>query len=330
MTSCTHLTLLSIAKLYIFVNRISAIASRLSFCYSILITKVYPNAYLHNIFTVNKEQSMTQGVSIATKKDGTVYYRAGLYYKNKHISLGSYADETTAGNAYLEALAILGSLDQLPEDYIEQPTTLSFEKIIVLLNFRNNGIYFKNPIYLRNGYFSYYLSRIEELKFDVDDLFYYSSRKIQKRQGHLFVSDYGMQYSILSRYGIRPYAVAGRDYQFVNGDKSDFRYSNIVIVNRYHGVLQFLKNGLPRYRAVIHINGNYQIGSYSSEEKAAIAYNKAVDLARAAGIQKNFPENYVDTLSPKEYADIYTGLKISRRYLNYLEQIAQKVNSISD
>ena len=73
---------------------------------------------------------MTQGVSIATKKDGTVYYRAGLYYKNKHISLGSYADETTAGNAYLEALAILGSLDQLPEDYIEQPTTLSFEKII--------------------------------------------------------------------------------------------------------------------------------------------------------------------------------------------------------
>ena len=77
------------------------------------------------------------------------------------------------GNAYLEALAILGSLDQLPEDYIEQPTTLSFEKIIVLLNFRNNGIYFKNPIYLRNGYFSYYLSRIEELKFDVDDLFYY-------------------------------------------------------------------------------------------------------------------------------------------------------------
>jgi len=103
-----------------------------------------------------------------------------------------------------------------------------------------------------------------------------------------------------------------------------------VIVNRYHGVLQFLKNGLPRYRAVIHINGNYQIGSYSSEEKAAIAYNKAVDLARAAGIQKNFPENYVDTLSPKEYADIYTGLKISGRYLNYLEQIAQKVNSISD
>lgn len=54
MTSCTYRTLLSIAKLYIFVNRVSAIASRLSFCYSILITKMYPNTYLHNIFMVNK------------------------------------------------------------------------------------------------------------------------------------------------------------------------------------------------------------------------------------------------------------------------------------
>ena len=262
---------------------------------------------------------MTQGVSIATKKDGTVYYRAGLYYKNKHISLGSYADETTAGNAYLEALAILGSLDQLPEDYIEQPTTLSFEKIIVLLNFRNNGIYFKNPIYLRNGYFSYYLSRIEELKFDVDDLFYYSSRKIQKRQGHLFVSDYGMQYSILSRYGIRPYAVAGRDYQFVNGDPSDYRYANILVINRFHGVARYMVKGITKYRATIHINGNYIVGTYSSEEKAAIAYNKAADLAKAAGIQKDFPENYIDTLSPKEYAEIYTKIKLSERYLSYLK-----------
>lgn len=158
----------------------------------------------------------------------------------------------------------------------------------MLLNFRNNGIYFKNPIYLRNGYFSYYLSRIEELKFDVDDLFYYSSRKIQKRQGHLFVSDYGMQYSILSRYGIRPYAVAGRDYQFVNGDNSDFRYSNIVIVNRYHGVLRFLKNRLPRYRAVIHINGNYQIGSYSSEEKPPLPTTRPL-ISPARRHSKKFP-----------------------------------------
>ena len=273
---------------------------------------------------------MQKGVYLAKKKDGTIYYRSSITFREKHISLGSYATEEEASAAYLDAQSLLDDTSCTIHDLPGQNRPISFEKAITLVNFRDNGIYIKNPIYLARGYFSYYLSPALALKFDIDDLFYYSSRKIQKRQGHLFVSDYGMQYSILSRYGIRPYAVAGRDYQFVNGDKSDFRYSNIVIVNRYHGVLQFLKNGLPRYRAVIHINGNYQIGSYSSEEKAAIAYNKAVDLARAAGIQKNFPENYVDTLSPKEYADIYTGLKISRRYLNYLEQIAQKINSISD
>ena len=125
---------------------------------------------------------MLKGVFPATKKDGTIYYRTSINYSGKHISLGSFASE----------------------------------EIIILLNFRDNGLYFKNPIYLRKGYFSYFLSEHEELKFDIDDLFYYSSHKIQKRQGHLFVSDYGMQYSILSRYGIRPYAVAGRDYQFVN------------------------------------------------------------------------------------------------------------------
>ena len=128
-----------------------------------------------------------------------------------------------------------------------------------------------------------------------------------------------MQYSILSRYGIRPYAVANRDYQFANGDDTDFRYSNLVIINHYHGVLQYQKKGITKYRAVIHINGNFIIGTYSSEEKAAIAYNKAVDLAKNAGINRNFPENYIDTLSPKDYADIYTKIKVSKRYLEYLK-----------
>lgn len=71
---------------------------------------------------------MTQGVSIATKKTARSTTVPGLYYKNKHISLGSYADETTAGNAYLEALAILGSLDQLPEDYMSSPQPSPLKK----------------------------------------------------------------------------------------------------------------------------------------------------------------------------------------------------------
>ena len=100
------------------------------------------------------------------------------------------------------------------------------------------------------------------------------------------------------RYGIRPYAVAGRDYQFVNGDSYDYRYANILVINRFHGVLRHIVKGITKYRTMIHINGNYLVGTYSSEEKAAVAYNKAVDLAKAAGIKKDFPENYVDTLPP--------------------------------
>ena len=34
---------------------------------------------------------------------------------------------------------------------------------------------------------------------------------------------------------------------------------------------------------------------------------------------KNFPTNYIEDLSAKEYADIYVKLKISNKYLNYLK-----------
>lgn len=265
---------------------------------------------------------MLSGVYAARQKNGTVYYRSSINYRNKHISLGSFSTEEDAGTAYLDALKLLSdtSIDLINVTSLD--LTLSFEKTVILLNFRDNQLYFKTPIYLRKGYFSYFLSPTAELKFDIDDLFYYSVHKIQKRQGHLFVSDYGMQYSILARYGIKPYAVAGRDYSFSNGDPLDFRYSNIIVKNHFHGVRQLQKNGVLKYQTIIHINGNYKIGTYSTEEKAAIAYNKAADLARAAGIRKNFPENYIDTCSPKEYADIYTKLRLSRHYLNYLEALS--------
>ena len=55
------------------------------------------------------------------------------------------------------------------------------------------------------------------LKFDIDDLFYYSSHKILKRQGHLYVNDYGMQITILNRYGIKNYGV--REYWIVDPQK---------------------------------------------------------------------------------------------------------------
>lgn len=258
------------------------------------------------------------GVSQATKKNGSIYYRSGITYRGRHISLGSFSTEDTAAAAYLDASKLLADAAVTLVDFSTEHFTLSFEKIIILLNFRDNGIYFKTPIYLRKGYFSYFLTPHMELKFDIDDLFYYSGRKIQKRQGHLFVSDYGMQYSISARYGIKPYAVLGRDYEFVNGDPLDYRYSNIIIHNHYHGVTKIEKNGFCRYRAVIHINGNHAIGIYASEEEAAIAYNKAAALAKASGICKSFPENYIECLSGKEYTEIYNELKVSERYLSYL------------
>lgn len=268
-----------------------------------------------------REVPMLPGVYLAYKKNGDAYYRSNITYKNKHISLGSFSKEYDAHTAYVEAGKILTDSKLTIDTVFTYHTILKFDKVISLLNFRDNGIYFKNPIYLRNNYFVYYISKSDELKFDIDDLFYYSSHKIMRRGTHLFVNDYGMQVNILSRYGIKNYGVAGKDYFFANDDRTDFRYSNIIIINKYHGVSQYLKNEIPRYKVKIHINGNYTIGTYRNEENAAIAYNKAVDLAKSHGIDKDFPTNYIDNFSPKEYADIYSKVKISPKYLNYLASI---------
>lgn len=268
---------------------------------------------------------MKTGVYEAKRKDGTIYYRSSITYKNKHISLGSFETEDAAHQTYLEATKLIAST--LPfHDAIHSLKKLPFEKAVTLINFRDNGLYIGNPIYLRKNYFSYYLSETEELKFDIDDLFYYSSHKILRRQGHLYVNDYGMQVTLMSRYGLKNHSVCNRDYYFANGDSSDLRYSNIVLINRYYGVSQYSgKNQQLRYRVKIHINGNYTVGTYSSETKAAIAYNKAVDLAKAFGINKNFPTNYIEDLSASDYADIYVKLKISNKYLDYLKTSTQPV-----
>lgn len=261
---------------------------------------------------------MLPGVYSARKKDGTLYFRSNIHYKNKHISLGSYPTEEAAHLAYREADSLLSSCDISLETALFSHLTLSFEKIVILCNFRDNGIYIKTPIYLRQNYFSYYLDKKKELKFDIDDLFFYSQHKIIRRGGHLFVSEYGMQTSLYSRYGIRSHSVPGKDFTFANGDSTDWRYSNIIVINPYHGVTQVTENGVVRYKTRLHINGNYLIGVYSTIEKAAIAYNKAVDLAKAAGISKNYPANYIEELSGKKYAELYTQVNISKNYLSYL------------
>lgn len=266
---------------------------------------------------------MLPGVFQAKKANGTIYYRSNITYKNKHISLGSFDSEILAHKAYSDAQYLIDHPEISIDDFIHQELILSFEKGITIINYRDNNLYIANPIYLRKDYFSYFLSPHEELKFDIDDLFYYSSHKIIRRNNHLFTNDYGMQVTIQSRYGIKSYAIAGKDYVFINGDNLDYRYSNLDNINPYFGVSKTYRKNQVKYLVKIHINGNYKVGLYSTPEKAAIAYNKAVDLAKSHGVDKNYNTNYIESLSAKEYAEIYTNLKISSKYLNYLKGLAQ-------
>ena len=256
---------------------------------------------------------MLPGVYHARKKDGTVYYRSSITYKNKHISLGSFCCEKEASLAYQLAHQLLHDTSWTLEHYREQPDTLPFAKWVCLLNFRDNTMYIKTPIYLKKNFFLYYFSPDDYLTFDIDDLFYYSTHSISRRGGHLFVADYGMQVNILSRYGIRNYAVAGRDFRFINGDNKDFRYENIEIINRFYGVFRKQKGGTTFYEARIHGNGDWIIGRYQTETEAAIAYNKAVSVLITKGYRKAYPVNYIEELSASEYRQIYRHIPISRR-----------------
>lgn len=259
---------------------------------------------------------MISGVYETTKKDGTPSYRASFTYKGKHISLGSFPTKEGAHRAYLTAELLLRSPEGIRlsiNDYASAGRPLSYEKWIILINLRDNGIYFKTPIYLYRRYFVYHYNEETQLKFDVDDLFYFSNHKIMKRGGHLFVADYGMQVTLPSRYGIKNYAVEGKDYRFVNGDPTDFRYGNIELINCYFGVSREDKKGKTRYLAKIHINGDYIIGRYSTEEEAAVAYNKAADLLNQWGLKKNYARNYIDELSGKEYLALYEKVHISEK-----------------
>ncbi|MBE5959943.1 MAG: hypothetical protein E7256_00915 [Lachnospiraceae bacterium] len=265
--------------------------------------------------------STKPGVSCAKKADGTHYYRSSITFQTKHISLGSFPKEEQAHQAYQIASNILkGYMEADIDSYHAESHVLSFDKWVMLVNLKQHGIYCRNPIFLQNRYFLYYLDEQTPLKFDADDLFYYMNHKIMRRGGHLFVSDYGMQVNILSRYGIKNYAVAGRDYLFANGDPYDFRYGNILIINRYHGVHKTVQNGRDLYITKILIHGEYIVGKYETETEAAIAYNKAAHLLREKGIPKSFPENYIESIDEIAYARIYNNVRISKKIRCFVVQ----------
>lgn len=256
------------------------------------------------------------GVYTAKRKDGSTYFRASLTYRNKHISLGSHEEKEKAHEIYRTASALLKDASLKLEDY-PSGSPLAFAKWVCLLNFRDNGIYLSSPIYIRPRFFYYYFSPGDYFIFDKDDLFYYSSRKISRRGGHYFVADYGMQVNILSRYGIKNYAVEGRDYRFVNGSRNDLRYENIEIINRFHGVNAIQNKGRTLYQVKIHVKGYVNVGTYASEAEAAVAYNKAIDLLKKAGIDKAYTPNYMEGISPEVYADLYHSVQVAPNLLRY-------------
>lgn len=270
---------------------------------------------------------MPAGVYIAHKKDNTEYYRVSITYRNKHISLGSFDNETAAACAYDEANKILYQPDAYriyPDtsstSYGDANLNISFEKFVILINFRDNDIYIKTPIYMCHKYFLYFLNEETVLTFSADDLFYYSNHKIMSRGGYFFVNDYGMQTSILSRYGIRTHSVKGRDYIFRNGNEHDFRYENVYVINPYNGVQKINRKGRTAYRALIHINGNYIIGDYPSEVQAAVAYNKAIDMLTGK-TSVTYTPNYIESISNIEYASLYNMIKISKKFRDYINTL---------
>lgn len=260
----------------------------------------------------------TQGVYKTTQKDGSTYYRVSITHKGKHISLGSFKKEDEAGYAYIEAKEILSDPEITIKKIIvyEEFYYLSFEKRISLINFRDNNIYIANPIYIMNKMFYYYLSADEILKFDADELFYYSSHKIQKRGGHIFVNDFGKQLNLVNRYGIKAHAVYGRDYIFKNGDIYDFRISNIEIINSYNGVSGCIDRKRNKYKAVIHLKGNFTVGHYDTPEEAAIAYNKAVDMLSDIGFPVKYETNEIKKLNKNQITAIYNKIKVPEKIKN--------------
>lgn len=241
-----------------------------------------------------------------------ISYKVYFTHNKKKLYLGIFPTEHMANTAVLEAEKIMDSLKVYPDiEYIHSFTALNYKKIVSLCNFRDNLKFIKNPIYICESYFRYYISNDLFLIFDIKDLFFLSAYKIYKRGKYIYFQDNISQQNILSRFGIQNHSVVGKDYIFKNGNEYDFRRENLQIINSYKGVSQKIKKSSTIYVATIYTNKNIVLGHYSSEIEAAIAYNKAADLLINTGYQKNFIKNEINFLTQSEYNKIYTDIIVS-------------------
>lgn len=247
-----------------------------------------------------------------TKNDVTTY-RVYFVANSKKIYLGAYKNEVTAQRVLEEAKTIMKASFGL---HLMHDFLLDYKKQVCLSNYRDYSVYIKNPIYLHDTYFTYYLSKDTFLIFDNKDLFYFSTSHIRKRGNYLYIQDSISQQNLLSRFGIPNHSVVGKDYIFRNGNTLDFRRENLQILNAYKGVSQKLYKGNTLYMTHIFTTKNILVGKYESEIEAAIAYNKAIDLLSKEHANYHFVPNTIAFLTQSEYDALYTKLKISPRLLS--------------
>ena len=142
--------------------------------------------------------AMLKGVYLARKKDNSIYYRASITYRRKHISLGSFDTEDSANRAYEEADRLLRSETDTIDSY-ENTCALPFEKWVILLNFRDNGlsIAFDRAIVLgiakKNP--SRMVGNIKSKKTKVD---FWTLEEFQKVISLLYKGDYYEHYLFIS------------------------------------------------------------------------------------------------------------------------------------
>ncbi|ONI38134.1 hypothetical protein AN639_05805 [Candidatus Epulonipiscium fishelsonii] len=211
-----------------------------------------------------------------------------------------------------------------------QYTLLSFNKVVILINLRDNGTYFKNPIYTHKNYFSYYISPDIELLFDLIHLFFFATYKIYKRGNLFYTQQTFTQSSILNRLGIIPSSRANIDYKFKNDNPFDFRSHNLEILKRYYGVSRIEKDEKILYQTRISKPNTIIIGVFESEVEAAIAYNKAVDYLKSIGKQYKLNSNIIIYITKQEYENIYSKIELPFKLTNKVPQNIKKFRGVVD
>ena len=71
------------------------------------------------------------------------------------------------------------------------------------------------------------------------------------------------------------------------------------------------------YVTKIHVNGDFLVGRYQTENEAAAAYNRAAMLLKEQGITKNFPINYIEGITDIEYASLLMKVRISSKIRHF-------------